>query len=72
MGGGGGSVVEKGASSLGKYIFPVYKYIVTYRISSSYFLWFTSFKTNKRSNRQGRDITPEISYGITQKLRKSS
>ena len=49
---GGGSVVEKGASSLGKYIFPIYKYIITYKISSSYFLWFTSFKTNKRSNRQ--------------------
>ena len=46
-GGGGGSVVEKGASSLGKYIFPIYKYIITYKISSSFFLWFTSVKTNK-------------------------
>ena len=56
-GGGGrgrGSVVEKGASSLGKYIFLIYKYIITYKISNSYFLWFTSFKTNKRSNRQGK------------------
>ena len=29
----------------GKYIFPIYKYIITYKISSSCFLWFTSFKT---------------------------
>ena len=31
MWGGGG--VEKGASSLGKHIFPIYKYIITYKIS---------------------------------------
>ena len=67
-GGGGGTVVEKGASSLGKYIFPIYKHIITYKISSSYFLWFTSFKTNKRSNRQERDITPEIFHGIHSKV----
>ena len=65
-------MVEKGASSLGKYIFPIYKYIITYRISSSYFPWFNSFKTNKRSNRQERDITPKIFTEFTQKLRKSS
>ena len=68
MGGGRGSVVEKGASSLGKYIFLIYKYIITYNISNSYFLWFTSFKTNKRSNRQERDITPKIFYGIHSKV----
>ena len=55
-------VVEKGASSLGKYIFPIYRYIIAYKISSSYFLWFTSF------NRQERDITPEIFYGIHSKV----
>ena len=49
-GGGGGGVVEKGANSVGKQVYPIYKYIVTYKISRSYFLWFTSFKTNKRSN----------------------
>ena len=63
-------MVEKGASSLGKYIFPIYKYIITYRISSSYFLWFTSFKTNKRSNRQERKITPKIFYGIHSKVKE--
>ena len=68
--GGPGGVVEKGASSLGKYIFPIYKYIITYRISSSYFMWFTSFKTNKRSNRQERDITPKIFYGIHSKVKE--
>ena len=64
----GGSVVEKGASTLGKYVFPIYKYIITYKISSSYFLWFTSFKTNKRRNRQERDITPEIFHRIHSKV----
>ena len=68
--GGGGAGVEKGASSLGKYIFPIYKYIITYRISSSYFMWFTSFKTNKRSNRQERDRTPKIFYGIHSKVKE--
>ena len=65
-------MVEKGASSLGKYIFPIYKYIITYKISSSYFLWFTSVKTNKMSNRQERDITPKYFTEFTQKLMKSS
>ena len=60
-------MVEKAASSLGQYIFPIYKYMITYKISSSYFQWFTSFKTNKRSNRQERGITPEIFYGIHSK-----
>ena len=69
-GGGAGGVVEKGASSLGKYIFPIYKYIITYRISSSYFMWFTSFKTNKKSNRQERDITPKLFYGIHSKVKE--
>ena len=68
--GAGGGVVEKGASSLGKYIFPIYKYIISYRVSSSYFLWFTSFKTNKRNNRQERDITPEVFYGIHPKVKE--
>ena len=68
--GGPGGVVEKGASSLGKCIFPIYKYIITYRISSSYFMWFTSFKTNKRSNRQERDITPKIFNGIHSKVKE--
>ena len=31
----GGGVDEKGASSKGKYVFPIYKYIITYKISSS-------------------------------------
>ena len=35
-GGGGGSVVEKVASSIGKkLVFPIYEYIITYKISSS-------------------------------------
>ena len=63
-------MIEKGASSLGKYIFPIYKYIITYKISSSYFLWLISFKTNKNSNRKERDITPEIFYGIHSKVKK--
>ena len=67
---GGSGGVEKGASSLGKYIFPIYKYIITYRISSFYFMWFTSFKTNKRSNRQERDISPKIFYGIHSKVKE--
>ena len=68
---GAGGVVEKGgASSLGKYIFPIYKYIITYRISSSYFMWFNSFKTDKRSNRQERDIPPKIFYGIHSKVKE--
>ena len=58
-GGDGERVVEKGTSSVGKWIFPIYKYIITYKISSFHFLWLTSFKTNERSNRQERDITPE-------------
>ena len=34
--GGGGSVVEKVASSIGKKkLFPIYEYIITYKISSS-------------------------------------
>ena len=27
-------MVEKGASSLGKYIFPIYKYIITYKFQA--------------------------------------
>ena len=60
-------MVEKSASSIGKWevgIPYIYEYIITYKISSSLFLWFTSFKTN----RQERDITPQIFYGIHSKV----
>ena len=67
-GGGGGRLVEKAASSIGKWVFPIYKYIITHKISSSLFLWFTTFKTNKRSNGQERDITPQIFYGNHSKV----
>ena len=44
---GGGSVVEKGASSVGKYVIPSYKYIINYHInyeiSSSKYFFFVFF-----------------------------
>ena len=60
-------MVEKGAS-ISKEVIPIYKYIITYKISGSYFLWFTSFKTNKSKNRHERGITPQIFYGIHSKV----
>ena len=39
-----------------------------YKISSSWLKWFSSFNTNKRSNRQVRGITLPMFYGIQSKL----
>ena len=48
--------------------YSLYIYIYIYKISRSLFQWFTSFKTNKRSNRQERDITPPMFYRIQSKV----
>ena len=52
---------EEEVSSLGKWVY-------IYIISNSLFQWSTSFKTNKRSNGQERDVTPQTIYGIKSKL----
>ena len=39
-----------------------------YKISSSWFKWFSSFNTNRRSNRQERDITLPMFYRIKSKV----
>ena len=52
-------VVEKGASSVCKWVFPIYKYIITHKISSSYFLWFTCFKTKNRRAIMALGRSPE-------------
>ena len=53
-------MVEKGASSVGKQVFPIYKYILTYKISSSYFLWFNSSivlkQTKGVTDRKGTEL----------------
>ena len=38
-----------------------------YKISSSWFKWFSNFNTNKRSNGQERNITLPMFYGIKSK-----
>ena len=63
-------MAERGPSSVGKKVIRIYKYIITFKISSSYFLRLTSFKTHKSSHRQERDITTQIFYGIHSKVKE--
>ena len=63
-GGGGGGVTSVSAALVSRH----FLYLIIYKISSSYFRWFTSFKTNKRSNGQERDVTLQMFYGIQSKV----
>ena len=76
-GGGGGEERERGEGreiptekkqKKKQYVFAIFCAHALYKISSSWLKWFSSFNTNKRSNRQVRRITLPMFYRIQLKV----
>ena len=70
-GGGGGGLFrlkKKPTKTIGIRVF-FCSYSISYKISSFWLKWFSSFSTNKRSNGQVRGITLPMFYGIQSKVK---